>query len=79
METTGWLLEDIGFTVIGRALARESEALLHLLVASSFIESETRLYAPYLVAHFQGDHEVSAWLAERWEPEELQLGRALRT
>lgn len=78
IQTTGWRLDDVDFSVIDPALAHESEALLLLLVASSFTESGTRLYAANLVAHFQGDHEVSAWLAERWEPEELQHGRALR-
>ncbi|MDO9316411.1 MAG: ferritin-like domain-containing protein [Burkholderiaceae bacterium] len=65
-------------TAIDLPLALESEAVLLLLVASSFIESGTHLYASNLVAHFEGDQEVSAWLAQHWEPEELQHGRALR-
>ncbi|MDL2337840.1 MAG: ferritin-like domain-containing protein [Pseudomonadota bacterium] len=77
-EPVGWRLEDIDFAAIDPVLANENEALLLLLVASSFIESGTRLYASNLVVHFEGDHEVSAWLAEHWEPEELQHGRALR-
>jgi rubrerythrin len=78
MEATRWRLEDLDLTVIDPVVARENEVLIHLLVASSFVESGTRLYASNLVAHFEGDHEVATWLAARWEPEELQHGRALR-
>jgi hypothetical protein len=77
-EAIRWRLEDIDLTVIDPVVAQESEMLLLLLVASSFVESGTRLYASNLAAHFQGNQEVASWLAARWEPEELQHGRALR-
>jgi len=77
-DAAGWRLEDIEFAAIDQTLARESEAIVHLLIASSFIESGTHLYAKNLAAHFDGDHEVSTWLSQQWEPEELQHGRALR-
>jgi hypothetical protein len=74
-----WCLEDIQFGAIDKALANEDEPLLLMLVASSFVESGTHLYASNLIAHFAGDSEVTTWLAEIWEREELQHGLALRT
>src|SRR5690348_4711310 len=55
-----------------------NEDLLLLLCAASFIESGTDLYTSNLTAYFDGDPEVSAWLNDEWEPEELQHGRALK-
>lgn len=78
-ESTGWRLEDIDFTAIDSAHAEADEPLLLLLIASSFIESGTHLYASNLTTHFDGDQEVTTWLTEQWEAEELQHGRALRT
>jgi hypothetical protein len=77
-EATRWRLEDIDLKLVDAPGTDESEVLLLLLVASSFIESGTRLYSANLASHFEGDDEVAAWLAARWEPEELQHGRALR-
>lgn len=79
LESAGWRLDDIDFSSIDPARVRDDVPLLLLLVASSFVESGTGLYASNLAAHFEGDAEVSAWLTERWEPEELRHGLALRT
>ncbi|MFM9914803.1 MAG: ferritin-like domain-containing protein [Rhizobacter sp.] len=79
MKSSGWRIEDIDFAAIDHRLAHEDEAVVLLLVASSFIESGTHVYASNLVKHFDGDPVVSTWLAEHWEPEELQHGLALRT
>lgn len=78
-ESRGWRLEDIDFTAINSTHADADEPLLLLLIASSFIESGTHLYATNLGAHFDGDQEVIGWLTEQWEAEELQHGLALRT
>jgi len=73
-----WRIEDIDLTRIDRQRAAANEDLLLLLCASSFIESGTDLYTSNLTAYFEGDPEVSAWLNQEWEPEELQHGRALK-
>ena len=78
--SAGWRLEDFDFGGIDKTLAnQEDEPLLLMLVASSFVEAGTHLYASNLIAHFEDDSEVATWLAEIWEREELQHGRALRT
>jgi hypothetical protein len=73
-----WRIEDIDLTRIDRRRAATNEDLLLLLCAASFIESGTDLYTSNLTAYFDGDPEVSAWLNDEWEPEELQHGRALK-
>ena len=78
-ESIGWRLEDIDFTPIDGTHSAADEPLLLLLIASSFIESGTHLYASNLMSHFDGDQEIITWLTEQWEAEELQHGRALRT
>ncbi|HEX7908362.1 MAG TPA: ferritin-like domain-containing protein [Paraburkholderia sp.] len=74
-----WRIEDIDLTRINRQKAVANEDLLLLLCASSFIESGTDLYTSNLSKFFHGDPEVSAWLNQEWEPEEMQHGRALKT
>ena len=53
------------------------EGLLHQVYAS-FVETGSDLYTHNLVEQFHDDAEVSGWLSNHWEPEELQHGRALR-
>jgi hypothetical protein len=74
-----WRIEDIDLTRIDRQRACVNEDLILLLCASSFIESGSDLYTSNLSIFFNGDPEVSAWLNNEWEPEELQHGRALKT
>jgi hypothetical protein len=73
-----WTLDDIPLdrVEIGRVRAREE--LFLLLAGASFVETASDLYTRNLTAQFHGDTEVSSWLTRRWEPEELQHGRALR-
>ncbi|EEA02037.1 conserved hypothetical protein [Burkholderia sp. H160] len=74
-----WRIEDIDLTRIDRQKAASNEDLLLLLCAASFIESGTDLYTSNLSTFFNDDPEVSAWLNNEWEPEEMQHGRALKT
>lgn len=74
-----WRIEDIDLSRIDRQRAAANEDLLLLLCAASFIESGTDLYTRNLSLFFDDDPEVSAWLNNEWEHEELQHGRALKT
>jgi hypothetical protein len=74
-----WRIEDIDLSRVDRQRAVANEDLLLLLCAASFIESGTDLYTSNLSTFFNGDPEVSAWLNNEWEPEEMQHGRALKT
>jgi hypothetical protein len=74
-----WRIEDIDLSRIDRRKAVSNEHLLLLLCACSFIESGTDLYTSNLSRYFNDDPEISAWLNNEWEPEEMQHGRALKT
>lgn len=73
-----WRYQDIDFSQIDRSLVVDNEDLFFLLCASSFIESGSDLYTSNLAAFFEGDPEVTDWLNQHWECEELQHGRALK-
>lgn len=72
-----WTLDSIGFDRIEIDRVRDNEDLFLLLASSSFVESGSDLYTRNLVEHFDGDAELQDWLADHWEQEELQHGRAL--
>jgi hypothetical protein len=74
-----WQLEDIDFSRIDRDLLRDRDDLFLLVCSASFLESTSDTFAGNLAAYFVDDAEVHKWLAESWEPEELQHGRALMT
>jgi rubrerythrin len=77
-EAAHWKIEDLDFSRIARAEVRQDENLFYLVASASFIESGSDLYTQNLVDFFRGDDEVTAWLADYWEAEELQHGKALR-
>jgi hypothetical protein len=77
-DTDHWTLDDLDFSRIDREAVRSDETLFYLACSASFVESGSDLYTHNLVDFFAGDEEVTAWLRDHWEPEELQHGRALR-
>jgi len=73
-----WSLDDIPLDCVEIGRVSSQEELFLLLAGASFVEAGSDLYTRNLLEQFQGDAEVSSWLANHWEPEELQHGRALR-
>ncbi|WP_425570180.1 ferritin-like domain-containing protein [Pigmentiphaga soli] len=73
-----WSLDNIDLAGIDMQRVRDDENLFYVLTAASFIETGSDLYTRNLVSYYHDDPEVSAWLGQHWEPEELQHGRALR-
>lgn len=73
-----WLIEQIAFDRIEHGRIAGEETWFYVLAAASFVESLSDLYTHNLLDHMEDDAEASQWLRERWEPEELQHGRALR-
>lgn len=74
-----WTLADIPFADISREKVCGDEQLFFVLASASLVEAGSDLYTRNLVEHFGDDSAVGLWLAGRWEQEELQHGRALRT
>ncbi len=73
-----WSLDQIAFDRIAHENIVNEETWFYVLAAASFVESFSDLFTHNLLGHMEGDTEVTRWLSERWEPEELQHGRALR-
>jgi hypothetical protein len=74
-----WHISDIDFGKVESHLVADDERLFFLLASASFVESGSRLYTCNLIDSYRDDPQEAAWLADHWEPEELQHGRALRT
>ena len=73
-----WTPADLPWGELRRERVAHSEELFYMVSTASFIEITSDLYTRNLVQHFADNAEVSDWLANGWEPEELQHGRALR-
>ena len=73
-----WRLEDIPLDTIDLARIRPREDMLFMLAAASFIEFASDTYAGNLSAFFHDEPDIASWLAESWEAEEVQHGKALK-
>jgi hypothetical protein len=74
-----WSFADIHFDAIERTAIADDALAFRIVFLASLIETASDLYAGNLVEYFAEDGEVSRWLRESWEPEEVQHGNALRT
>jgi hypothetical protein len=75
---TRWKMDDLDYSRVAREAVRDDQTLFYLACSASFIESGSDMYTHNLIEFFRGDDEVTQWLTQHWEPEELQHGRALR-
>jgi rubrerythrin len=73
-----WRLEDIDFAAVDTASVRDDEFLFLMLASASFVEILSETYSDNLIEHFRGNAEVTGWLKESWQQEEVQHGRALK-
>lgn len=73
-----WVIDQIAFDRIAHERIANEDTWFYVLSAASFVESLADLYTQSLLTHMAGDAEVSQWLREQWEPEEMQHGQALR-
>ncbi|MCW3479657.1 ferritin-like domain-containing protein [Neisseriaceae bacterium JH1-16] len=73
-----WGLDEVPWSSMAPDRLQDNEALFYLVTAASFIESGSDLYTGNLVGYFVGDDEVTAWLGQRWQVEEMRHGRVLR-
>lgn len=73
-----WSIDRIPFERIVHERLVDEDAWLYVLAGASFVESLSDLYTHNLLTYLEDDPAASQWLRERWEPEELQHGRALR-
>ena len=73
-----WDYNQIDYDAIDVARVQKNDDLFNLVTIASFIEITSDLYEKNLVAFYEGDDGLTAWLSDVWEPEEVQHGRALR-
>lgn len=73
-----WNYRDIDYHAINHESIREDRFLFTIVSIASFIEITSDLYEKNLVEYYDGDGEITKWLADTWEPEEVQHGQALR-
>lgn len=72
-----WSMADLDLNRIEHELVRDDWFTYYLVAGASFIETAADVYTSNLVQHFS-DPVARDWLAKRWQPEEVQHGRALR-
>jgi hypothetical protein len=72
-----WTIESIDWGELEPERSRADPMVYYLVAAGSFIETAADLYSANLAGHFS-DPALRQWLAQSWEAEELQHGRALR-
>ena len=73
-----WTLDDIPWHSIDRDALAQEEMLFYLATTASFIETATDTYARNLIEYYVGNEEITVWLEQHWQHEELQHGRALK-
>ena len=73
-----WNYRDIDYSAINSESIREDRFLFTIVSIASFIEITSDLYEKNLAEYYDGDAEITKWLADTWEPEEVQHGQALR-
>jgi hypothetical protein len=73
-----WSVGDIPYDSIDASLIHDNTELFYLIAAASFVEITSDLYTRNLIEFFQGNPEIENWLANFWEPEEVQHGVALK-
>jgi rubrerythrin len=57
---------------------RSDTTLFYVLTGASFVESGSELYTRNLLTYYRDIPQISDWLSNVWEREELQHGAALR-
>ncbi len=73
-----WHYEDIDYSKVNAKSVHEYNFLFYLITSASFIEITSDVYEKNLAYFYSDNPEVVEWLANVWEPEELQHGKALR-
>jgi hypothetical protein len=77
-ERRRWSLADIPYHTIDPTPIASDPYLFYMLASASLVEINSDLYTRNLLEYFHGDAEVTDWLVQDWQHEEIQHGAALR-
>ncbi len=78
VRTDHWNVDELPWDSLQAERIVDNEPFFFLVSTASFVEITTDLYTSNLTAHYVGDDEVTTWLQDHWQPEELQHGAALK-
>src|SRR5476649_962148 len=73
-----WRLSDIAYDQIDATLVRDDVFLFQTLASASYVEILSEMYSANLVEHFDGRSDVTGWLRDSWQHEEVQHGVSLK-
>ena len=73
-----WKTDDINFDRVVLSEIKENQNIFLVLAGSSFLESTATLYTANLVEFNRGRQDIIDWLLDRWMPEEIEHGRAMK-
>jgi hypothetical protein len=73
-----WRIEDVDFSRIDVVAVRDDAFLFCMLASASFVEILSDVYSRNLIEHFCDDVELTSWLKEYWQQEEVQHGQVLK-
>ena len=72
-ERVHWSLDDIHYDAIDPTRIVDNPYLFYMLAAASLVEINSDLYTHNLLEYFDGDTDVTDWLARNWQHEEITL------
>ncbi len=72
-----WNYKDIDYSKANKEV-KDIDFLFYLITSASFIEITSNIYAKNLIEFYKEHPQITRWLEEVWEPEEVQHGKALR-
>ena len=73
-----WSPADIPYGLIEPSQVVDDGYLFYMVAAASLVEVNSDLYTRNLLEYFSGDAEITEWLAQHWQHEEIQHGIALK-
>jgi len=73
-----WSPGDIPYGTIDPSRVANDLYLFYMVAAASLVEINSDLYTRNLLEYFHGDTEISDWLVQHWQHEEIQHGEALK-
>jgi hypothetical protein len=70
--------QDIEYDSIDKDRVKDNKILFYMLSVASFIEITSETYANNLKEFYDDNDEITSWLKDDWEKEEVQHGKSLK-
>lgn len=73
-----WYLDDIDFSAVNIGRVTNDRTLFATLASASFVEIFSQKYAANLIQLFARDTQLTRWLTQQWQRDEVRHGEALK-